>query len=149
MKDVKDYEGLYGITSCGKVYSYKSKKFLKPISNGKGYLGVNLYKNGKKRRFYIHRLVAEAYLPNPAGLPEVNHKDEIKSHNWLNNLEWCDRKYNACYSFAKKVRCVETGQIFDSITDAAREMHISAGYISAVCKGKRRTCGYCHWEYID
>ena len=97
MKDVKNYEGLYAVTSCGKVWSYKSKMFLKPMTYRNGYLYVNLYKDKECNHYYIHRLVAMAYLPNPENLPEVNHKDENKTNNCLQNLEWCDHKYNMNY----------------------------------------------------
>lgn len=97
MKDIKGYEELYGITSCGKVWSYKRQKFLKPRSNGKGYLQVNLCKNGMVKSYKVHRLVAEAYIPNPENLPQINHKDENKENNCLQNLEWCDAKYNTNY----------------------------------------------------
>lgn len=86
MKDIKNYEGLYAITSCGRVWSYRNQMFLKPANAGKGYLKVGLSKNGFLEQCYVHRLVAEAYIPNPLGLPEVNHLDEIKSHNYVNNL---------------------------------------------------------------
>lgn len=97
MKDVKNYEGLYAVTSCGKVWSYYSKKFLKPGATNNGYLQVILYKDGKMKHYKIHRLVAEAYIPNPENLPEINHKDENKTNNCLQNLEWCDHKYNINY----------------------------------------------------
>ena len=97
MKDIKNYEGLYAITSCGKVWSYKRKKFLKPDINASGYLKVGLSKDGQRKKYFIHRLVAEAYIPNPDNLPQVNHKDENKENNCLQNLEWCDPKYNANY----------------------------------------------------
>ena len=97
MKDVKGYEGLYAVTSCGKVWSYKYKKFLEPQFNKYGYLHVNLYKNGKVKSFLVHRLVADAYIPNPDNLPQINHKDECKTNNCLQNLEWCDAKYNNSY----------------------------------------------------
>ena len=97
MKDVVGYEGLYAVTSCGKVWSYRNEKFLKPRDNGNGYLFVNLYKNGGYKPKQIHRLVAEAYIPNPDNLPQVNHKDENKANNCLQNLEWCDAKYNSNY----------------------------------------------------
>lgn len=148
MRDIKGYEGLYAVTSCGKVWSYKSKKFLKPYSNGHGYLIVRLCKNGEQRQFQVHRLVAEAYLQNSNNLPQVNHKDEVKTHNWINNLEWCDTKYNIVYSQAKKIKCVETNQIFESQNAAARELGISQGAISEVCRGKRKLAGGLHWEYV-
>lgn len=96
MIDIKGYEGLYAVTSCGKIWSYRKGAFLSPINNGK-YLYVELWKNGKRKRERIHRLVAQAYLPNPNNLPQVNHKDEVKTHNYLGNLEWCDASYNINY----------------------------------------------------
>ena len=97
MKDIKGYEGLYAITPEGDVYSYKRKKFLKPGVNGIGYLYVSLCKDGKIKHYGVHRLVAEAYIPNPDNLPQINHKDENKENNCLQNLEWCDAKYNINY----------------------------------------------------
>ena len=97
MKDIKGYEGLYAVTSCGKVWSYINEKFLTPGVNRDGYLYVNLYRNGKYTSYTIHRLVAMAYIPNPENLPEINHKDENKTNNCLQNLEWCDAKYNTNY----------------------------------------------------
>ena len=87
MKDIKGYEGLYAITSCGKVRSYRRKKFLCPNTSVDGYVRVGLHKNGKTKTIEIHRLVAEAYIPNPEGLPQVNHKNENPSDNNLENLE--------------------------------------------------------------
>ena len=97
MKDIKNYEGLYAITSCGKVWSYRNECFLKPYLNKKGYMRVCLRKDGEKKMYSLHRLVAEAYIPNPDNLPQVNHKDENKANNCLQNLEWCDCKYNNNY----------------------------------------------------
>lgn len=97
MKDIKNYEGLYAVTSCGKIWSYHSKKFLKLSTDSEGYLKVCLYKDNGKKQYYIHRLVAMAYLPNPENLPQINHKDENKTNNCLQNLEWCDSKYNNNY----------------------------------------------------
>ena len=97
MKDIKNYEGLYAVTSCGKVWSYRNEKFLKPKVNNDGYLRVNLYKDRKAKTYTIHRLVAEAYIPNTDNLPQINHKDENKTNNCLQNPEWCDSKYNANY----------------------------------------------------
>ena len=89
MNDIQGYVGRYAITSCGKVYSYKSKKFLNPRVDKDGYLAVGLYDDAGKRKYWlIHRLVAMAYIPNPDNKPTVNHKDENKTHNWLNNLGW-------------------------------------------------------------
>ena len=156
MKDIIGYEGLYAITSCGKVYSYRSKKFLKPRKIRDGYLQVNLYKDGKREFYYIHRLVAEAYLPNPDNLPQVNHKDENKENNALPNLEWCDISYNVNYgsrnekvgkALGKPVYCEELNKIFDGAHAAARELNLFQANITNCCKGKLKTTGGYHWRY--
>ena len=97
MKDIPGYEGKYAATSCGKIWSYKSKKFLKPKSDKDGYYKVNLYYDGKQKTYFIHRLVALTYIPNPNNLPQVNHKSEIKTENFIDNLEWCTGEYNTNY----------------------------------------------------
>ena len=94
MKDIKGYEGIYGITSCGRVYSYKNKMFLVPRPTRDGYFQVNLYKNGERKLCYVHRLVAEAYIPNPNNLPQVDHIDNDKTHNYVNNLQWITSRDN-------------------------------------------------------
>ena len=149
MKDVKNYEGLYAITSCGKVYSYRSKKFLKPFADKDGYLMVSLYKDNKKKTFKIHRLVALAYIPNPDGLETVDHIDGNKEHNYINNLQWMTRGDNAIKGNSKKIRCVETGKIFDSARIAAKEMSLNNSTISSVCNGKRKTAGGYHFEFLQ
>lgn len=156
MKDIKGYEGEYAITSCGRVWSYKSKKFLKPTIRKNGYAQVCLSKNSIQKNLLVHRLVAEAYLSNANNFTEVNHKDEIKSHNWVGNLEWCTHQENINYGTRtsravrkqmKKVICVETGEIFDGVNDAARKTGLSAGHISQVCNKKRNTTGGLHWKF--
>jgi hypothetical protein len=107
MKDIQGYEGLYAVTSCGKVWSYKSKKFLKPVDAGYGYMVVCLSKGNVLRNKRIHRLVAEAYLPNPDNLPDVNHKNECKTDNYINNLEWVSHKDN-CNHGTRNLRISET-----------------------------------------
>ena len=154
MKDIIGYEGLYAITSCGKVYSYRTKKFLKPQKAGAGYLEVSLYKDGKQKKYLIHRLVAEAYLPNPEGLPQVNHRDENKENNALPNLEWCDQKYNINYGshnqkISKPVYCEELNKTFDSARAAARELGLDNSHIIKCCKGKLKTTGDFHWRYQE
>lgn len=97
MKDIQGYEGLYAITSCGRVWSYKSKRFLMPYKNNKGYLLIKLSKNNVRKAYTIHRLVAEAYIPNPENKEQVNHKDENKENNCVNNLEWMTNEENGRY----------------------------------------------------
>lgn len=94
MKDIKGYEGLYAVTPEGEVWSYKYKKFLKPRKCSNGYLQVNLCKDGKEKNHLIHRLVAEAYIPNPDNLPQVDHIDNDKTHNYVNNLQWITHRDN-------------------------------------------------------
>lgn len=114
----------------------------------KGYLRVTLRLNYEYDCRYIHRLVAEAFIPNPAALPQVNHKDEIKSHNYINNLEWCDAQYNKAYSSGKKVKCVETGEIFNSLRDAGRNINRQHTSIRRAIE-RNGTCGGYHWEMIE
>lgn len=97
MIDIKGYEGLYAITEDGQVWSYRTKQFRKPFVNNSGYLQVSLIIHSKVKNFLIHRLVAEAYIPNPNNLPEVNHKDENKLNPHYTNLEWCTHEENINY----------------------------------------------------
>lgn len=103
-KDICGYEGLYMISNLGNIKSIKKDALLKPIQNNNGYSRVSLYKNGKYKAFSVHRLVAEAFIPNPGALPQVNHKDEDKSNNKVDNLEWCTAKYNSNYGTIKERR---------------------------------------------
>ena len=163
MKDIKGYEGQYAITSCGKVWSYKTKRFLKPKVVAGGYLSVSLCKNAIKESRLIHRLVAEAYIDNPNNYPQVSHKDENSTHNWLNNLEWADAKINCNMpehkkrkskslmnnATSRKVLCIETDELFPSLSEAARKYGCSPQNIYTACKDDYRTaCGY-HWRYAD
>ena len=94
MKDIKNYEGLYAVTPEGEVWSYRRQKFLTPGVNNKGYLIVCLRKDGQNKMYKIHRLVAEAYLPNPENLPQVDHIDNDKTHNYVNNVQWITNRDN-------------------------------------------------------
>lgn len=158
MKDIQGYEGMYAVTSCGKVYSYKSKKFLKPYKMKSGYLQVSLCKNSKQKKYSIHRLVQKTYLSNPDNLPQVNHKDENKENNALPNLEWCDQKYNSNYgthvqrvakACGKPIYCIELNRTFDGARAAARELGLQQSNITQCCKGKHKTCGGYHWKYQE
>ena len=104
---INGYEGLYEVSSNGNIKSFKKGVFLKPETLPFGYLRVCLTKNKNSRHFMIHRLVAEAFIPNPDNLPFVNHKDENKTNNCVENLEWCDSKYNNNYG-TKVERMINT-----------------------------------------
>lgn len=158
MKDIIGYEGKYAITEDGKVWSYQSKRFLATSTHRNGYLKVSLWKDNKQKTFFIHRLVAEAFIPNPNNLPQVNHKDEDKTNNNIWNLEWCDREYNMNYGTmrerstrnkAKAVRCVETGIVYWCSAEAERQTGIWLSHICDACKNSKHTAGGYHWEYAN
>ena len=157
MRDVKNYEGLYAVTSCGKVWSYYSKKFLVPLVDKYGYLIVHLYKDRKMKNCRVHRLVAEAYIPNPDNLPQINHKDENKANNCLQNLEWCDVSYNINYgTHNKKVSNTLKKPILQydldgnfirewpSARDVGRDVRTNIGYC---LRGKYKTAYGYIWKY--
>lgn len=100
LKEMEDMVPILGfedylIDKCGNIYSIKSHKFLKPWLDSKGYWQVQLFKDGKKHCFKLHRIVAITFIPNPDNLPEVNHKDENKQNPNVENLEWCTSKHNS------------------------------------------------------
>lgn len=97
-KDIDGYKGEYQISNFGNVYSLKRKKKMSNCISNNGYLQVNLTHNGKSKSYKVHRLVATAFLDNPFNLPEVNHKDENKMNNCVDNLEWCTKEYNLNYN---------------------------------------------------
>lgn len=147
MKEINGFSK-YGITSCGKAYSYSSKKFVS-VSESKGYLFFQLYDDdGNKRTVPVHRAVALAYLPNPKELRTVDHIDGNPKHNWVNNLQWMSDLDNVTKSQGKRIRCIETGQIFKSQSEAAKAMGCCHQNISNCLRGKAKTaCGY-HWEVL-
>lgn len=166
-KTVKGYEGLYEVNNLGEVRSLKrngNRHFgigtyggivLKQISNGK-YMRVSLCKDGNEKNHTIHRLVAEAFIDNPDNLPMVNHKDENPFNNKVENLEWCDAKYNTNYGTAVYRRakahsisdkCIRILQYtidgifvkeWISASAAARGLNASQGNIWSCCNGNRR-----------
>ncbi len=149
--DINEFEGLYEISTFGNVRNKISGHLLKGMETEKGYLTVVLQFKSKRKRVKIHRLVAEAFIPNPLNLPQVNHIDEDKKKNLLNNLEWCTNQYNTTYGDAKnriskKVKCIETGEIFQSIRKAIKETGIHG--IQKCCSGSLMTAGGFHWKVV-
>lgn len=106
-RDIAGYEGLYQVSNLGNVKSLGNGKarnpnwckehILKNQLTRYGYLKVPLSKNGKVKNYLVHRLVGKVFIPNPDNLPQVNHKDECKTNNCVDNLEWCTPKYNLNY----------------------------------------------------
>ena len=88
-RDIKGYEGAYQVSSYGRIRSFKNNKVkvLKAQYHYKGYLFVTLLKNGISKKYKVHRLVAQAFIPNPNNYPQVNHKDEVKDNNVVENLD--------------------------------------------------------------
>ena len=145
MRDIPGFEGLYAITSRGRVWSHKSKMFMLPQTHKSGYLLVNLYEGkGKTKRCLIHRFVALAFIPNPDNLSDVNHKDENKTNNCVENLEWCSRAYNNSYGtrlqkLHKPVYCEELDVVFDSAKAAAAAVNTDPSAITSCCRGRQKT----------
>lgn len=157
-RDIDGYEGLYKVSNLGNIkslnYRRTGKEEILKAEINNGYLYVILYKERKIKLYLVHRLVAIAFIPNPYNLPEINHKDEDRTNNIVSNLEWCNRQYNNIYgkrlqSISKKVLCVETNKIYNSMKEAERDLGCDHSHISAVCRGKRKTCGGYHWKYIN
>ena len=153
MKDIKGYEGIYAITSCGKVWSYKNHKFKTPTQNPAGYLVVHLSKKGINKHFLLHRLVAEAYIPNPGNLETVDHIDGDTHHNYVNNLQWLTRGENARKGNSKPVaQYTKEGayvQSFPSALDAAKAFGAKDGsHIAKACRNERNFSYGFVWKYI-
>ena len=148
MRDVKNYEGLYAVTSCGRVYSYKNKKFLTPVANKKGYLRVGLHKNGKEKKIFVHRLVAQAFIPNPNNLPEVDHIDNDKTHNYVNNLQWITNKDNCRKSNNKPILQFDLNGNFIREWECAADVgaQIKKG-INDCLKGRKKSAYGSIWKY--
>lgn len=174
-RPVAGYEGLYEVSSFGRVKSlgrtepifnsvrFRKDKIMRQKLTKFGYLEATLSKNGKPSTKKIHRLVAEAFLPNPEGLPQVNHKDEDKTNNRVENLEWCSAKYNMNYGSVKRrvgekhskpvAQLSLEGKIikvYKSAAEAGRNGVAMQQHITDVCnhKGNHYTAGGFRWEYV-
>jgi len=184
-KDIRDYEGIYQVSNFGRIRSldrinYAGRKWegkiLSPKKIKTGYFQIALHYNGFTKYFYYHRLVAEAFIPNPDNLLEVNHKDENKHNNFVfinedgtvdlekSNLEWCDRKYNANYGTIKEraaaARRREVLQYdldwnlvkkWKSAREIERVLGFASGNIYSCCKRRKHferqySKGY-YWRY--
>lgn len=182
-RDIAGYEGLYQVSSWGRVRSldrmviaaYGSMKLqkgrlLKLGFDKDGYQQVNLWKNGKKKTHTVHRLVAQAFIPNPQNFKEVNHRDEDKTNNRVENLEWCTSVYNHNYgtrneriskalkgkpniASSKRVAQIdaktnEVKKIWSSTQECQRN-GFDSGHISACCRGERKTHKSFKWRYVE
>lgn len=147
---IKDYPN-YSVSRLGNVRNDKTGRILKPGIT-RGYLRVCLCKNGEHKNYRVHRLVAEAFIPNPLGLPQVNHIDENKLNNRAENLEWCTIQYNQEYSNAKQVVQYDlNGNLianWKSTHEIQRQLGFSQGYISSCCTGRHKTAYGYIWRYV-
>lgn len=156
-KEIEGYEN-YQVSNYGSVKSLgngktRKEKVLKPTKNKDGYLRVGLCKQGKRKMYLVHRLVTSAFIENPNNYEEVNHKDEDKTNNKVENLEWCDHKYNINYGtrtekISKQVMCIETGVVYSSTMEVERQLGYFQTYIASVCNGKNKTAYKFHWCYV-
>ena len=158
----KDYEGHYQVSNCGRVKSIKfgKEKILKQRKDKRGYYSVVLSKNGIVKKYSVHRLVAEAFIDNTDNLPYVNHKDEDKTNNNVNNLEWCDAKYNINYGTCierrskKKSKPVLQYDLegnfikeWKSTMECGRNGY-NQGNVVACCQGKLKKYKGFIWRYL-
>lgn len=171
-KPVVGYEGYYEVSNLGRIKSVERtvimkngvlrpihERIMRPSAQKTGYLNITLSKCGElQRHVRVHRLVAEAFIPNPNNLPEVNHKDENKQNNRADNLEWCDRRYNNIYGTAKLRAMITQGKPVLQLKDgkiingwpsagmAAAFTDATQGGISSCCRGEMKTSGGYEWK---
>lgn len=170
-KDVVGYEGLYQVSSYGRIKSLdrtvtngnvsycKKGRLLSFSNNGTGYLFVNLSKNGNKKREYVHRIVAKMFIENPNNLSQINHIDENKSNNAVWNLEWCNSLYNNRYGSRLERLSKKRGKAisqynldgtyirdFDSINKAALSVNRTTSNIRECLKGNVMSCAGYLWR---
>lgn len=153
-RDIAGYEGLYQVSNLGRVKSLNygrtgKEKCLKPKYNGFGYLQARLCKNGETNYQYIHRLVLEAFVPNPETKPEVDHINRDRTDNRLENLRWVTSRENKDNGVSKSILCIETGKIYPSTMEAERQTGVNRANVISCCRGRYKTAGGYHWKYCD
>lgn len=161
-KDIDGYNGLYQVSDLGRVFSVQRNKILKPCKNKAGYLVVNLWKNRVQKTYNVHSLVANAFLDKTG--EEINHKDEDKTNNRADNLEWCNRKYNINYGTGRERAGISIGKpvvlegilLFHSAREASKFTGIQQSGITHCCKGTVKSAGKnpvdgkpLHWQYYE
>ena len=165
-KEIPHYEGRYLVSNQGRIFSLLRKKYMKVRQNQFGYYEVQLQGITQKKKWEkVHRLVAMAFIPNPDNLPQVNHLNQIRSDNRVENLEWCSVKDNCNYGdrnqniskaltnnpkISSPIEQLENDcviAIYPSINEASRATKISVGNICSACKGNRKSAGGYQWRY--
>ena len=158
-KPVVGFEKCYEVSNFGRIMNIRTGKIL--VSNSvksNGYYIKCLQDNGRKKYITIHRMVATAFLPNPYHLDQINHKNGIKTDNRVENLEWVtnsDNQLHSAYTLnnesgwrKRKVRCVDDGIIYQSVSEAARAHGVCVNNFPHVCGNPNRTLAGKHWEYV-
>lgn len=171
-KDIKGYEGYYQVSNLGNVKSLdrlidnkkntyiRQGNMIKQFYDNRGYMQVTICKNGLRKTYKTHRLVAEAFIENPYNLPEVNHKDENSLNNTYNNLEWCTAKYNCNYG-SHNVRCAKSRykkiyqydlqdnliREWNSVKETQTIGGFTASQVSNCCRGKIKTHKGYKWKF--
>lgn len=151
-KPIKDYPHLL-ISRTGRVWTTTYDRELRPHLSNRGYLQVGLCKDKKIKPAHVHRLVAQAFIPNPDNLSEVDHIDGNKLNNKVENLQWISHSDNmrkACKGYdgkPKPVICIETGKVYKTIKEANRELHIPEAVVSAIVRGEFPAYRGLHFEY--
>ena len=160
-REVKEYSN-YEVNQLGEIRHKKRQKILKPRDNNGGYQYVNFKINGKNTNFAVHRIVANAFIPNPNGYTEVNHKDYNKKNNCVDNLEWVSSSQNKQHSYLKQENKKSRGKAvnqytkegiflktFDSVSDAAKELGCCVAAISNCCLGRTKTSQGFRWSFVE
>ena len=162
-KDIEGYEGLYQVSNLGNVKSLKNNKTKKEkvlkLAIRNGYLKVDLCKNNKKKTYNVHRLVAKAFIENNNNYYFVNHKDECRTNNVVENLEWCTQKYNCNYGTgierSAKARSKQVYQyskdgeliaVWKSTSECGRNGY-NFSHVSSCCNGERKSHKGYIWSY--
>lgn len=155
-KDIDGYDGLYQVSNLGRVR--RGSRLLRQSNAGKGYLSVTLSLDGHVKRVYVHRLVAMAFIPNPSVSPCVNHKDETRTNNTVDNLEWCTYAYNNTYGTCKTREAVTKSKPVEQLKGGVVVRRWSSGTeagrwgysqtsVSECCSGKRKTHKGYEWRF--
>lgn len=152
-KEIKGYEGLYEVSDIGEVRSLPRQgtkgRILKQHER-KGYLRVGLTKDHKTTWCSVNRLVAEAFIPNPDNLEQVDHINSNRLDNRAENLQWLTRQDNVIKACGKKIRCIETGKVYNTTAEALVELGKPKNHssITAALKGRQKSAFGYHWEYV-